>query len=93
MENSTWRSCNVRSCNVVDVLTRRKLVLQTMAGTEAQLTRILAAVDANGCVEDSATLAKDMGLDHKVLVGCIKSLEASESIVTEVRLQVYGTCG
>jgi hypothetical protein len=53
---------------------------------DAYLTRILAAVDANGCVEDSATLAKDMGLDHKVLVGCIKSLEASESIVTEVRL-------
>jgi predicted metal-dependent peptidase len=58
--------------------------MNTMADTH--LTRILAAVDADGCVKDSAILAKDMGLDHKVLVGCIKSLEASESIVTEVRL-------
>jgi hypothetical protein len=68
------------SCRCVDPLYEQK------AMADAYLTRILAAVDANGCVEDSATLAKDMGLDHKVLVGCIKSLEASESIVTEVRL-------
>ena len=57
-----------------------------MADTDKHLTRILAAVDANGCVEDSANLAKDMGVEHKVLVGCIKSLEASESVVTEVLL-------
>lgn len=57
-----------------------------MADTDKNLTRILSAVHSNGCVEDSADLAKDMGLEHKVLVGCIKSLEASESIVTEVPL-------
>ena len=56
-----------------------------MADTDAHLTKILAAVDAQGGVKDSANLAVDMGLDHKVLVGFIKSLEASESIVTEVR--------
>jgi hypothetical protein len=55
-----------------------------MEDSEAYQKRILAAVGQHGLIEDSGVLATEMGLEHTILVGCIKSLEASESIVTEV---------
>lgn len=64
-----------------------------MADAEAQSTHILEYVQQHGCVEDSGVLAEQMGLEHQVVVGYIKSLEASELIVTEVlifRLQIVG---
>jgi hypothetical protein len=48
-------------------------------------TRVLAAVDKDGCIADSGEFAKSIGVDdHNVIVGVIKSLEAYEMIVTEV---------
>eukprot|EP00892_Ulva_mutabilis_P007211 jgi/Ulvmu1/4862/UM020_0148.1 len=54
-----------------------------MADAEAQTKHILEYIQEHGCVEDSGVLAEQMGLEHSVVVGYIKSLEASESIVTE----------
>lgn len=55
-------------------------------------THVLAAVDKDGCIADSGEFAKSIGVeDHNVIVGIIKSLEAYEMIVTEVRQSMIPT--
>lgn len=56
-----------------------------MADAESQTKHILEKIQKDGCVEDSGILAEQMGLEHAVVVGYIKSLESSETVVTEVR--------
>ncbi|KXZ54325.1 hypothetical protein GPECTOR_5g409 [Gonium pectorale] len=51
-----------------------------MADLEASL---LQALNAQECIADSGEFAKSAGVDHMVLVGTIRSLQASEMIVAE----------
>jgi phenylalanyl-tRNA synthetase alpha chain len=48
-------------------------------------TALLQALNERGTVADSGDLAKELGVDHMQLVGTIRSLQASEMIVAEVR--------
>lgn len=57
-----------------------------MAAPDAQEieTKILSRVNADGCIADSGEFAQALGVDHNVVVGVLKSLEAYEMIATEV---------
>lgn len=55
-----------------------------MADAESQTKQILEIIQQHGCVEDSGVLAEQMGVEHAVVVGYIKSLESSESVITQV---------
>ena len=48
---------------------------------------LLRALHEQGVVENSEAFASSQGVDHNVVVGVIKSLEAHEMIVAEVRGQ------
>lgn len=51
----------------------------------ADLERTLLATIGQACVEDSLKFAQKRGVDHLVVVGVIKSLEAYEMITVHVR--------
>jgi len=49
--------------------------------------QVLQSVNTDGCIADSGDMANSLGIDHNVLVGVLKSLEAYEMIATEVRFR------
>jgi hypothetical protein len=59
-----------------------------MADSEKQIKHVLELIQKHGCVEDSGALAEELGVQHPVLVGYIKSLESTECVLTEVRFTV-----
>jgi hypothetical protein len=52
----------------------------------ADLEKTLLATIGHACVEDSLQFAQEQGVDHLVVVGVIKSLEAYEMITVHVRI-------
>lgn len=46
---------------------------------------LLQALAQNGSIADTGAFATQLGVDHLAVVGVMKSLQASEMIVAEVR--------
>lgn len=46
---------------------------------------LLAALQTDGAIADTGEFAKHLGQEHNAVVGVVKSLEAAEMVVVEVR--------
>lgn len=55
-------------------------------------TQLLAAIDAQGQLADSGEFAAGANVDHLVVVGLLKSLQAADMITTEVWGQAGRGC-